>query len=295
MNIANAHQEKYKKQLNKRSKNINGVKILKKRIAPFVFLPQMPQIAATLTKKIEITMRNLKQIASLLAIAIIAFAPIKVTAQGENTPYIDQNAKAERKVTPDELFLSITISEKDNKGKSTVEEQQDLMIKELQKEGIDVERNLTLNFMGSEISYTAFRRNINPRTSATYTLKLTNAATMQKVISKLEANGITNTQLVKTNYSKADELYKELGIEAMKKAQAQAAALAGAIEQNIGRALSINSWTSSTAGAQPRLYKSRSNTLEEAVLATDSTEPQIEVGEITYTVNVNVRFLLKEE
>ena len=85
-------------------------------------------------------MRKLKQIASLLAIAIIAVAPIKAAAQGENTPYIDQNAKAERKATPDELFLSITISEKDNKGKSTVEEQQDLMIKELQKEGIDVEK-----------------------------------------------------------------------------------------------------------------------------------------------------------
>ena len=240
-------------------------------------------------------MKPQKRITRLIALAIIILTPIGAIAQEQARPYIDQNTKAERKVTPDELFLSITINEKENKGKTTVEEQQSLMIKALQTLGINVEKDLTLNFMGSEISYTTFHRNITPRTTATYTLKLGNADTMQKVISKLEANGITNIQLVKTNYTKADELYNELGIEAMKKAQAQAAALAGAVGQSIGPAISISSWSSTNGNTQPRLYKSRSNTLEEAVLATDSTEPQIEVGEITYTVNVNVKFLLKEE
>ena len=238
----------------------------------------------------------MKQIAQAIAIAVIALAPATLCAQQSAQPSIEQSAKAERKVTPDELFLSITISEKDNKGKTTVEELQSTMIETLKALGINVEKELTLNFMGSEVSYTTFRRNIVPRTTATYTLKLTDAGTMQRVISALEANDITNTQLTRTSYSKPDEIYKELGIEAMKKAQEGAAALAGAIGQSIGSALSITSWTSSSGTTQPRLYKARNLAVEESAdLATGAgNEPQIEVGKITYSVNVNVRFLLKE-
>ncbi len=242
-------------------------------------------------------MKRLKQTALIAAIAILTATPSSILAQQEMRPYIDQSAKAERKVTPDELFLSITISEKDNKGKSSVEERQSLMIKTLTSLGIDVEKSLTLNFMGSEISYTTFRRNIVPRTTATYTLKLIDAGTMQKVIDKLEAHDITNIQLARTSYSKPDEIYKELGIEAMKKAQEEAASLAGAIGQSIGTALSISSWTSNTGATQPRLYKARNLAVEESgdLAAGNYSEPQIEVGKITYSVNVNVRFLLKEE
>ena len=98
--------------------------------------------------------------------AIFAFAPLKATAQQSNQPSIDQSAKAERKVTPDELYISITINEKDTKGKVTVEQQQNAMIKALQALKIDVEKNLTLNFMDSQVSYTTFRRNLTPRTTA---------------------------------------------------------------------------------------------------------------------------------
>lgn len=239
-------------------------------------------------------MKPQKEFKILIIIATILFAHTAATAQEQTRPSIDQSAKAERKITPDELFLNITINEKENKGKTTVEEQQSFMIKALQSLGINVEKELTLNFMGSEISYTTFHRNITPRTTATYTLKLGNADTMQKVISKLEANGITNIQLVKTNYTKADKLYNELGIEAMQKAQSQATALAGAVGQSIGPAISISSWSSTSGNTQPRLYKARSSNLD-TLVEENSAEPQIEVGEITYTVNVNVRFLLKEE
>lgn len=239
-------------------------------------------------------MRTSTIIASIAAIAIFALAPLKATAQQNNQPCIDQSAKAERKVTPDELYISITINEKDTKGKVTVEQQQNAMIKALQALKIDVEKNLTLNFMDSQVSYTTFRRNLTPRTTATYMLKLDNADTMQKVISSLEANGITNIQLVSTRYSKADELYNELGVEAMKKAQSQAAILAGAVGQSIGAAISINSWSSNSGGAQPRLYKSRAVIEENAMVSADGAEPVIEIGKLTFSVNVNVKFILNE-
>ncbi|MBQ8270938.1 MAG: SIMPL domain-containing protein [Bacteroidaceae bacterium] len=238
-------------------------------------------------------MKTSRIIASVATAAILAFAPLSAMAQQDIQPCIEQSAKAERKVTPDELYISITINEKDNKGKVSVEKQQNAMIKALQQLGIDVEKNLTLNFMDSQVSYSTFRRNITPRTTATYMLKLDNAEIMQKVISKLEEKDITNIQLVTTRYSKADELYNELGIEAMKKAQSQAATLAEAVGQSIGAAININSWNSSNGGAQPRLYKSRATMAENAAIE-DSAEPVIEIGKLTFSVNVNVKFILKE-
>ena len=227
--------------------------------------------------------------------AIAAFALlIPAIAQSDNHPYIMQNSTCEQKVTPDELYVSITINEKENKGKKSVEQLQQAMIKELEAIGIDVEKSLTLNDMGSEIAYSTFKRSITPRTSATYMLKLGSAATMQRVIDRLEQQGITNIQLMRTSYSKEQEIFLELGTKAMKQAKQEAASLATAIGQSIGPALSINSNKYSSGSAMPRMYKTRNAMLESADLA-PAEEPEIEIGKITFTVNVNVKFLLNEE
>lgn len=236
----------------------------------------------------------MKKLIKLMLAVILTLTSIAATAQQDNKAYINQDATAEREVVPDELYLSITINEKDNKGKVTLETQQNKMIDTLKSLGIDVEKNLAINFMGSQISYSAFKRNINPRTQAVYTLKLTDAVTMQKVISLLEADDITNIQLTKTKYSRADELCRELGAEAVKKAKAEATILAEAIGQSIGPAIYINSWKSQTGNPQPRMYKAARVIVEEANDAVTANEPQIEVGKITFSVNVNIRFLLNE-
>lgn len=240
-------------------------------------------------------MKQIKKKLMIAILAITAIAPINIQAQADNRPYIMQNSTCEEKVTPDELYVSITINEKDNKGKQSVEELQTLMIKTLQNIGIDIEKSLTLNYMGSEITYTTFRRNITPRTSATYMLKLGSADTMQKVISQLEVHNITNIQLVRTNYSKEDEIYKQLGAKAMIKAKEEAANLAEAIGQSIGAAQSINSNKYSSGSAQPRFYKARNTMAIENAALDASDEPQVEIGKITYTVNVNVKFLLNDK
>ena len=238
----------------------------------------------------------MKQILKFAAVAIIAIAPATIWAQTESQPYIMQNITCEQEVTPDELYISITINEKENKGKQSVEELQTKMIKELQSLHIDVEKALTLNFMGSEVSYTTFRRSAVPRTTATYILKLSDADTMQKVVAKLEALGITNISLARTNYSKENEIYNELGAKAMKQAKEAAASLAGAIGQSLGAAISVNSNRYSSGNNQPRLYKARSNTMLSEVNIDDIADdgPRIEIGKITYNVNVNVKVLLNE-
>lgn len=225
---------------------------------------------------------------------LLAILPITAKAQNITQPYIDISSTATREVTPNEIYLRITIKESDYKGKKSLEEMQEAMLGALKINRIDIPECLTLNYMGSDVSYKMFSKNINTRTEATYTLKLNDVATMQNLISALEERQISNIDLVKTKFTKEKELKHELAIEAMQQAQAEARTLAGAIGQEIGKALSINYWMNSN-DSQPRLYKARANMVmdESAVAGEGQQAPTFGIGKITYSLNVNVKFELK--
>lgn len=219
--------------------------------------------------------------------------PTKSTAQTITQPYIDINATVEREVAPNELYLQITINEKDYKGKKTLEEMQEAMIGALKINRIDIPECLTLNYMGSEISYKTFSKNMKPKTQATYMLKLNDATIMQNVIAALEERQISDIELVRTKYTGEKELKAEMGVEAMQTAKAEAQVLAGAIGQEVGKAISISYWMNN-GESQPRLYKSQARSRAEDALAENSViEPVISIGKNTYRFTVNVRFELK--
>lgn len=231
--------------------------------------------------------------AAFATIMLFLTMPTKSTAQTATQPYIDINATVEREVTPNELYLQITISEKDYKGKKTLEEMLDAMIGVLKINRIDIPECLTLSYMGSEISYKTFSKNMIAKTEATYLLKLNDATTMQNVIASLEERQISDIELVRTKYTGEKELKAEMGVEAMQQAKAEAQILAGAIEQEIGKAINISYWMSS-GESQPRLYKSQARSMTEEAIADNSVmQPVISIGKNTYRFTVNVRFELK--
>ena len=232
--------------------------------------------------------------AGIIATLLLFAAPTDSTAQTTTEAYIDINTTVEREVTPNELYLQITISEKDYKGKKSLEEMQEAMIGALKENRIDIPECLSINYMGSEVSYSTFSKKIKPKTEATYTLKLYDATIMQQVIASLEKRQISDIQLSQVKFTKEQELKNEMAVEAMQQAQSEARVLAGAIGQEIGKAISINSWMNS-GQTQPRLYKARANMVLEDAVANEETvsSPVISIGKITYSFNVNVRFELK--
>ena len=232
--------------------------------------------------------------AGIIATLLLFAAPTDSAAQTTTEAYIDVNTTVEREVTPNELYLQITISEKDYKGKKSLEEMQEAMIGALKENRIDIPECLSINYMGSEVSYSTFSKKIKPKTEATYTLKLYDATIMQQVIASLEKRQISDIQLSQVKFTKEQELKNEMAVEAMQQAQSEARVLAGAIGQEIGKAISINSWMNS-GQTQPRLYKARANmVLEDAVANEEAvSSPVISIGKITYNFNVNVRFELK--
>lgn len=232
----------------------------------------------------------MRKILFITAMTALFITPLKSFAQEQ--PHIDINTTVEREVTPDEIFLRITIDERDYKGKKSLEEMQEALLGTLKANRIEVHEALSLNYMGSEVAYKVFSKEIKPKTEAVYTLKLHDAATMQKVIASLEEVQITNIVLAKMRYSKENELKRTMSVEAMQQAQEEARTLAGAVGQEIGKATSISSWMSKSEEAQPRL-KSRSLSADAMNIAGSEEPDQININKQTYRLAVNVRFELK--
>lgn len=229
-------------------------------------------------------------IATLILATITSSASL---AQSNVQPYIDTNTTIEREVTPNEIHLRITIDEKEYKGKKTFEEAQKAMLKVLQANNIDIDECLSINYMDSEVSYKAFSKNIKAKTNATYTLKLNNVNTMQAIISSLEEQQISNIVLAATKYTHENILKAQMGVEAMQQAKAEAEMLAGAIGQQIGKAISINYYTNNVE-YQPRMYKARNyDTANIVVEESAAAEPSIGIGKLKYRFTANVRFELK--
>ena len=238
--------------------------------------------------------RILTYTAALLAVASFFIAsPAKAQNNLPAVPYIEVRASATRKVTPDEIFLKITIKESDYKGKKSLQQMQNTMVKELEKQGVDIDKCLTVLSMGSSMKLKNFSSKIKTLTEAVYILQLSDAEAVQNVISALEAQEISNIVLAETKYSKRDALESELGVEAIKKAKQRAAELVAAIGQEIGKAIYVNSWTMNEV-VSPRNYKAmatRGAVLEETADA--AAVPTLSIAENEYSVDVNVRFEIK--
>jgi uncharacterized protein YggE len=238
-------------------------------------------------------MKNFGISAAIMTAMLFMSAPVESLAQALSDPYIDMSTTVKREVTPNEIYLRITISESDYKGRKTLEQMQEAMIGALKINRIDIPECLTISYMGSDISYKLFSKSIKPKSEATYMLKLNDVATMQRVISSLEEREISNIELARLKFTKENELKTEMAIEAMQQAQAEAKVLAGAIGQEIGKAMSINSWMNG-GETQPRLYKSRANmAMMDGAASPADNAPEFGISKITYTFNVNVRFELK--
>lgn len=157
----------------------------------------------------------------------------------KETNFVDVQGSAERYIMPDEIFVQITINENDTKGKQTLAVQEKEMFKTLKNAGIDIEKNLTVMDMSSDYRYFMLRKN-DVMVSKDYKLKLSSAKQLSEVVQGLEKVGISNINIISTNYSKMEELKSELRVEAIKYAKTKAVQLSEAIGQSIGQATQIN-------------------------------------------------------
>ena len=207
-------------------------------------------------------------------------------------PYIETSAKVDTLVIPDRIYLNISITEKDTKGKISVEELETKMNEKLKSLGIVTEKQLTLNDLSSNYKK-YFLKQQDILKNKNYTLLVYNAKIAGKVIIALEEIEISNVNLEKTEYSKAEEMILTLKSEAILKAKNQAISMTKPLNQKVGSAIYISDFSNivnmlsgRVAGIQIRGARS----LEEK----DKYEPiNIEFEKIKIETEVKATFKLE--
>lgn len=204
--------------------------------------------------------------------------------------YIEVNGYNKSEVAPDKIFISFQIDEKDTKGKVALATMERDMIKALEKTGVNVEKQLTVNDMSSNFQKYILKRQeiMNTRN---YQLVVPDAKSAANVFAALESTGVSNATITGSEYSKMEELRLENKVKAAKNAQEKAAALAGAVGQSIGKAIYIQDTERFYA---PRPYNGMMMAKSASFDTAESAPmPNIEFEKISVESNVTIRFILQ--
>lgn len=206
-----------------------------------------------------------------------------------DVPYLETSAQVDTLVTPDKIYLNITIQEKDSKGRVSVEEQENKMAQRLKSLGIDLDKQLVIKDLSSNFEK-YFLRGKEVLKSKQYSLLVHSGKQAAEVMVALEQLDIANAFLEKTEYSKMDELELELKARAVKKAKQKADALTQPLGQKVGLAIHI------VDNSQP--YYPRYNQapmMEMKAVSADMGQAQpldIDFEKIKVESTVNVKFAL---
>ena len=170
----------------------------------------------------------------LWAVAALVALPAAAQTQEAFPSYVQVYGRAEKEITPDEFYLQIIINERDSKGKISVESQQRDMIAALKRLNVDIDKQLKVANLSSEF----FKKKSSVAT-AKYQLQLGSSAEVARVWQALDDLGISNVSILKVSHSKIDQLKEEVRVEAIRNARKNAATLAEAIRQQVGRCFYI--------------------------------------------------------
>ncbi|MBQ8581894.1 MAG: SIMPL domain-containing protein [Alistipes sp.] len=180
----------------------------------------------------------MKKMMFLLAAMVVALSAS--AQQVEAFPsYIEVTGVAEKEVAPNEIFLSITINERDSKGKISIDEQQREMLAALKKLGVKADEQLKM----VDLTSSYFKRG-NALAKAQYELKLGSAAEVAKVWRALDGLGISQVTVQKVSHSDLEKFKAETRSEAIRAARDNARALAEAINQKAGKCFWIADYSS---------------------------------------------------
>lgn len=231
-----------------------------------------------------------KSIFTLLAITVFTISSYSQTKNFIDLPYIETSARVDTLVTPDKIYLNILISEKDTKGKISVEELEQKMAQTLKSLGINLDKQLTLSDLSSNFQK-YFLKQQDVLKAKSYSLLVYDAFTAGKVILALEKIDISNVNIDKAEYSKMESLQLILKTKAIEKAKANALALVKPLNQTVGSAIFISDIGNYQYALQGRVagiqVKGYANDAEIAPL-------DIEFEKIKVQSEVSVKFKLED-
>jgi uncharacterized protein YggE len=174
-----------------------------------------------------------------LVLVGLFFVSIAFSQPTENKkPFIEVTGSSETEIIPDEIYITITLQERqEGKDKLSIEKQEENLKQNLKEINIDL-GNLSLNNANADFrKIRSFKKDFV--TSKTYLLKVNTTDMVAKVYERLDKINAHDAYISKLNHSKILEYTKENRIKAIKAAKDKVEYLSAAIGNQIGAAIEI--------------------------------------------------------
>lgn len=151
--------------------------------------------------------------------------------------YISVNGSAEKEVTPDIIYISVTIKEYFTdaalKQKVSVDDLEKNFLRTVYAAGINGS-DISIESISGYGNWGPKRKTESFLASKRYQLKLTDLDKVNYIMSKVDQKAVSNMFISGYDYSKLEDVKKELRIEAMKNARTKAIYMIGALNESIG-------------------------------------------------------------
>ncbi len=226
---------------------------------------------------------------------VVMMALIAVLSTGAMAQQVDLRKKisvsgsAEAEVTPDILYLSISLKEyfRDNNNKKRVEitDLEKQLYNAVLKAGIPKE-NLMVNNISSYNYATEKKKNPDFLASKQYRIKVTDLNKWNELIASVDSKGIAYTSIESYDYSQMESLKKELKIKALQAAREKAKYLTEAIEEKLGKVIDIQEINNEPY--QP-VYRANVMMMKADAMA-ESSAPELDFKKIKLNYSMNAVF-----
>jgi uncharacterized protein YggE len=180
----------------------------------------------------------------IILLAIIGLFSLPAFSQYsmEMPKKIEVNGSAEAEVTPDIIYIGISLKEyfKDasNKNKVDIEYLERQLQSAVLKAGVSQE-NFMINNISSYNNWWEKKKRPDFLARKQYRIKMSDLSKMNEIISAVDAKGIEYSNIDSYDYSKKESLEKELKIKALQNAKEKAEYLLQSIGGTIGGPLDI--------------------------------------------------------
>ncbi len=228
----------------------------------------------------------------IITLAIVALFSMSAMAQQVDLrKKITVSGSAETEVTPDIIYLSISLKEylKDNNSKKRVEitELENQLYNAVLKAGIAKE-DLTVNNVSSYNYAIEKKKNPDFLASKQYRLKVSDLNKWNEIIGAIDPKGISSTNIESYDYSKITALKKELKIKALQAAKEKAQYMVEALSEKLGGVIDIQE-VNNESYPQP-MY--RANVMMMKAESADAA-PELDFKKIKLNYVVNTVFEIK--
>ncbi len=240
----------------------------------------------------------MKKFAGLLLAVCISTCAAAQTSNYESSRKVSTRGYAEREVTPDIVYLSISLREYLVDGNSKKKVDIETLEKQLHDAALSIgvkKEDFTIQNIYSYNTETKKKGNSELLQAKQYRLKITNLNGLNGMMDKVDAKGVQSTSISGYDHSQKRQIEKELKVAAVQDARSNAEIIASATGDKIGKALGINDNSSfgwNDIMPSPRAYSMARAPMEAADGAAIEQDLNISVRPIKLTCNIDGIFEL---